>query len=564
MKKTMSSGLKDTACRLIRDAALAAAVALAGLSPAQALTVGETYTVVVSKVNADGSLTSLSSTSATADGNGRIAFDLSGLPDASQTHFILLEVKDSAGNVVRQGIAPAPGQSTTNQVGVNPLSDVQAAALRAVMTGNHTDDPLAAAFGLVFIRSDKIASSDIPGLTAIMATGILGSDGMEAFLTNHGVGANDLATFRDRLIYNPAAGSKDLSDYVAYFKRAVDSGTSDDLAKAGGIMADIIVDAGQAAGIDVQLLLGAFDAAGDATGLQAAMASLSSGFQNSIMAAVSGFSNRLSSIAMKTEYSTALAALGGSPALIARFNAAVQAFVTAQQAIDVQYGQYFMDPQAYLAAHGGTTEQQVQSAIDTAFQNAWNAFQASLRSTDAEIQAMLGKVATSLGGAMTASTLAAQGVGQERDFNGNTVNWPIPQTVAVSWVADVLNAGGSFAFTRDTAPVPTHMQAWLDSDYNPANGIDGRRHDFTAQMPASFAALMGLMEDVQILEETRRSIWQGSAQPTALQRQNARIGFATGLRRLAGLITGTTDGSAPITAAEKKALLRLMMQPSLD
>jgi len=552
-KKRIFEDIRHEAGRLIGGVALAVSLMLAGTVPAQALTVGETYTVVVSKVNADGTLTSLSSTSATADANGRIAFDLSGLPDASQAHFVLLEVKDGAGTVVRQGIAPAPGASSTNQVGVNPLSDVQATALRAVMTGNHTDDPLAAAFGLVFIRSDKIASTDIPGLRGIMATGILGTGGMEDFLSNNGVSASALATFKDRLVYNPDTGSKDLSDYVAYFKRAVDTATNDDLSKAGGIMADILVDAGRAAGIDVQLLLAAFDAAGDANGLQAAMNSISSGFQYSIMSAVSGFSNRLSSIAMKTEYSAALSTLGGNQTLIDRFNTAVQTFITAQQTIDVQYGQYFMDPQAYLAAHPGTTEQQIQSAIDSAYQSAWNTFQTSLQSTDAEIQTMLGKVATSMGGTVTAASLASQGIGKERDFTGTQVNWPIPQTVAVSWVADALNAGGGLQYVRDTAPIPAPMQAWMSA-----------RHDFTAQMPASFAALMGLMEDVQIIEETRHAIWQGQGQPTATQRQQARIDFANGLQRLASHISGTTDGSTAITVAQKKALLKLMMQPSLN
>jgi len=448
-------------------------------------------------------------------------------------------------------------------VGVNPLSDVQAAALRAAMTGNSTDDPLAAAFGLVFIRSQNIASGDIPGLRDMMATAILGTDGMEAFLLAHGVTQTALNTFKDRIVYNAASGTKDLSDYVAFFKQAVDNSNDNDLAKAGGIMADIMIDAGTAAGIDPQLLLGAFDAAGDATGLGAAMSSLSSGFQNSVNAAVSGFSTRIASVTLKTEYSAALATLGGSQALIDRFNSAVQAFVTAQQAIDTQYGQYFMDPQGYLTANPGVTEQQIQTALDNAFQNSWNTFQTAIQSSNSEITTMLTAVASTLGTSFTASMLASQGIGTERDFSGNTVNWPIPQTVAVSWVAGILNASGGFTYTRDTTAVPTNMQGWLDSDDDPNNGVDGQRHDFTTQMPASFAALMGLMEDVQIVEETRHAIWQGSGQPTAAQKQQARVDFTNNLDHLASLISGTTDGTSAISTAQKKALLKLMMEPSL-
>jgi len=515
----------------------------------------------VSQINSDGSVTSLSSTSATADSNGKISFDLSGLPTADQTHFVLLQVKDGNGSVVRQGIAPAPGAGDTNLVGVNPLSDVQADALRASMTDNSTDDPLAAAFGLVFIRSASLADSDIPGLSQMMATAIRGNDGMEAFLLNNGVTQAQLDTFKDRIIYNSAGNTKDLSDYIAYFKQAVDNGSDDELAKAGGIMADILMDAGAAAGIDPQLLMGAFDAAGDATGLNAAMASLSPGFQNSVMAAVSGFSSRIASVAIKKEYSEALSVLGGSQALIDRFNAGVQTFVDAQQQIDAQYGDYFMDPQAYLAANPGVTEQQIQQAIDAAFQSAWSSFQTAIRSTNSEISDLKTSVAAALN--VSVNSLPAD-LGQEYDFNGSMVNWPIPQTVAMTWVAGVLNAGGGLSYTRDSTPVPTHMQSWLDSDDNPANGVDGNRHDFTTMgLPPAFAAVMGLMEDVQIVENTRYAIWDGGAQPTAQQRQQARLDFISRLDAIAGNVGGTTDGSTAISSAQAKALVKLMMQPSL-
>jgi len=553
--------MKHKGRRLLTGVGLAVALSVGHVSPSLALTAGASYTVVVSQVNSDGTLTSLSSTATTADSNGKIAFTLTGLPDASQTHFVLLEIKDSSGNVVRQGIAPAPGPGATNQVGINPLSDVQAAALQAAMTGNSTDDPLAAAFGLVFIRSQNIGSGDINGIRDMMATAILGTDGMEAFLLTKGISQSALDTFKNRIVYNAATGTKDLSDYVAFFKQAVDSGNDDDLAKAGGLMGDILIDAGSAAGIDPQLLLAAFSAAGNATGLDTAMGSLSSNFQNSVNAAVNGFFSRLSSVVLKTEYSTALGTLGGSQALIDRFNAAVQTFVTAQQGIDTQYSGFFMDPAAY-AAGVSKTVQQIQTELDTAFQTAWSAFQAGIISNTSEINDMRAVVASSLG--LAASNPVILGIGTEVDFNGFAVNWPIPQTVAVSWIANILSAGGNFSYTRDTTSVPANMQSWLDSDDDNNNGIDGARHDFTAQMPASFAALMGLLEDVQIVEQTRFAIWDGGGQPTAAQKQQARLDFASNLDQVAGLISGTTDGTTVISTAQKKALLKLMMEPSLQ
>ncbi|MBI5039800.1 MAG: hypothetical protein HZB57_00870 [Gammaproteobacteria bacterium] len=549
--------------RVVTGVGMAVALALGNVSPAFALTAGADYTVVVSQINSDGSLTAVTSTSATADADGKIAFDFpSAMPTADDVHFILLQVEDSNGIVVRQGIAPAPGVGETNLVGVNPLSNVQADALRTVMTDNSTDDPLASAFGLVFIRSENLASSDIPGLSTMMATAIRGNDGMEAFMLANGVSASQLATFKDRIIYNTASDAVDMSDYIAFFKTAVDSDSESDLAEAGGLMGDILVDAAVAADIDPQLLLAAFDAAGDAQGLNAAMASISSGFQNSVMAAVSGFSTRISSVVIKKEYTDALATLGGNQTLIDRFNAGVLDFITAQRQVDTQYGDYFRDPDTYLAAHPGVTEQQLRQAIDSAFQNAWGDFEVAISSTNAEITTMKNKVAQALG--VNVGTLPPD-LGQKRDFDGNTVNWPIPQAVAMTWVADALIDGGGIGYTRDTTPIPAMMLNWLDSDNNPGNGTDGLRHDFTSQgMPASFAAIMGLMEDVQIVEHTRFEIYDNGNQPTAAERQQARLTFLGNLATLAGNISGTTDGTTVINADERKALIKLMMQPSLD
>ena len=557
----MFAHMKHNGHRVLVAAGLALVMAVGNAPSVMALTAGQDYTVELSQVNSDGSVTNLGSSSATADSNGKISFNFSSLPNANEIHFILMQIKDGSGNVVRQGIAPAPAPGETNLVGVNPLSNVQAEALRATMAANNSDDPLAMAFGLVFVRSENIVGSDIDGLSQMMATAIMGTGGMENFLLTNGVSQAELDTFKDRIVYNPAPGAKDMSDYIAYFKLAVDNDNSDDLAIASGLMADILIDAGTAAGIDPQLLMAAFDAAGDANGLDTIMASLSPGFQGSVMAAVNGFITRIGSVAVKKGYTEALSTLGGSDALIARFNTAVQDFINAQKQIDTQYGQYFMDPEGYLLANPGKTEQQVQQEIDNAFQTAWSNFQTGIRSTNAEISAMKTAVAAGLG--MPASSLPPD-LGQEYDFSGNPVNWPIPQTVAVTWVANILAAGGGINYTRDLTPVPSNMSNWLDSDDDPSNGIDGQRHDFLSQgIPADFAALMGLMEDVQIVENARYVIWDGGAQPTPAQRQQARLDFLNRLVTLAANITGTTDGSTMISAAEKEALIRLMMQPSL-
>ncbi|GMQ88516.1 MAG: hypothetical protein BMS9Abin08_1771 [Gammaproteobacteria bacterium] len=525
--------------------ALAATVLAFGFAaPAAALTAGQEYTVVLSKINSDGTVTSVSSTSATTDANGKLIFTLSNLPTAVDTNFVLLQVKDTAGTVVRQGIAPAPAEGSTNLVGINPLSDIQARALTASMQANNSDDPLGVAFGLVFVRSPNLQASDISILAQMMGTAIMGSDGMEAFLLSNGVSAAELATFKKKLVSNSAPGSKDMSDYIAFFKSAVDSGSDDDMAKAGGIMGDIFIDAGAAAGVDPTLLLTSFNAAGDAQGLDNLMMSLSSGFGTSVEQAVTGFFTRVAAVKLKREYSDALAALGGSQGLIDRFNTGVQTFVTAQQQIDVQNQDFFMDPEQFTEQQRQTRQQ----AIDAAFQATFDTFKSDIQVTDTERDAMRATIAAALN--IGVNTLPPD-VGLEFDFSGAQVNWSIPQTVAAIWVANNLIAGGDMSYTRDNTPIPNGM-GWLN-----------QRTDFVGQgMPASFAALMEISEDVMIIENARWEIYQ-NGQPTPAQEEQARLNYLSLVQSLIGNIGGTTNGSTAVNAAESEALVKLMQEPSL-
>lgn len=530
----------------------------AGFSPAWALTAGQSYSVVLSKINNDGTATAVSSTSAVADANGKIQFSLSNLPTTDSANFVLLEVKDANGTLVRQGIAPAPAPNDTNLVGINTLSNVQAKALLKTMQDNQTDDPMGAAFGLIFVRSPSMQDADISIMSQMMAVAILGGNGMEAFLLANGVSTAQLATFKQRLINNPDSGALDLVDYVKSFKDAVDNDNPDDLTKAGGLMGDIFMDAATSAGIDSTLILAAFDAAGSASGngttVQNLMLSVSPGFANSINQAVTSFFTRIAVVKLKKDYGDALTTLGGEQVLIDRFNTAITNFAAAQQAIDIQFAPLYDNPEQFTAAQ----RQQMQTDMDNAFNGAFNTLQSDIRSTDAEIADMISRVATATGD--TVANLTAQNVGKDYDFNGNLANWPIPQTLAVRWVADQLIAGGSLSYSRDTTPVPTSM-GWLDSDDDPSNGIDRQRHDFTVGIPPSFAALLGLIEDMQIIENTRYSDSGGGADPA--QEVQARVNFLARLDALAARIGGTTDGTTAIGAGAKRALLRLLQQLSL-
>ncbi len=385
--------------RMLSAMSLAVAIAIGSAGTASALTANENYTVVVYKVNSNGTTTSVSSTSATADVNGKISFNLTSLPTVDEANFMFIEVQDSVGTVVRRAFAPAPAEGETNAVGINTLSDVQAQAIQTSMSENATDDPLGVAFGLIFVKSPDLQSSDIAVLADMMGLAILGDTGMKQFLLDNGVSASKMALFQEKMVANDSANAKDMSDYMTFFKAAVDNSDDDEMAKAGSIMADIWMDAALAADIDPGLILAAFNAAGHAEDaentLDDLMSAISPGFAASIEQAVSGFFTRIAGSKLKTEYTDALTTLSASGSEVTRFNSAVQTFLSDQQAIDVQYSEFFMDPEAFVAS-SGQTMQQVQNAINQAFQTTWEAFQSNMQSSNAEIAAMQANVETAL------------------------------------------------------------------------------------------------------------------------------------------------------------------------
>ena len=539
------------------------------VQPVWALTSGETYTIALYKMNSDGTTTRVSSTSATADANGKISFDLSNIPTNPTTNFIVMTITDSNGTVVRKGFAPAPPENDTNFTGINNVSTSQTDAILQCGTLTGTDDPVLVAYGLVLTRSPGVSSSDIELIAQLGEGAILGTGGFEDFLLNNGVTADQLNTFKEKLVYNSDSDAKDLSDFTAKFKDAVDNDDNDAMAQAGGYMAEIFIDAAAAADIDTGLILAAHDAAGEVTYQPAyaqIVASMSSSVQKGMEQSMSSFFTRIAAMKVEADYTRALTTLNASGSQMTRYNTAVQTMISAFETIDATYSDYYMDPDTYIAEHS-TTNDAVQQAMGTAYNNAFNQFQTDIRSTDGEILTMKGNVASGLG--INVGDLPND-FGTFRDFNNNTVNWPIPQTVMVNWVASILGAGGELTYTRWTdaeLPVPDFM-SWL-------NGDTGTRTDFTQAPPgdpappASFSALQGLQEDLEIIENTRFHAIDNLG-PGATDKERkaaekaAQLTYQQHLADTVLKIGGTVDGSTTISYAQKKAMLLLLQQPSLN
>jgi len=541
-----------------------------------ALTPNAEYTITIQKLNSNGTVRDYSSTIAIADSNGKISFSFSGIPTHPGTNFVVIIITDSNGIVVRKGFAPAPHAGSTNLVGANSLSTSQTNAVLAAGTAAGTDDPIAVAFLLVLLRSSSATVNDATLLAQIGVSAIIGSSGFEGTLTSNGVTSAQLETFKNSLIYNATAGKKTIADLTASFKTAVDSNNDttavQEMQKAGGFMADVFMDAAEAAGIDLNLILAAHDAAGNVAGNAtntALMSQISSTVQQSIQQAMSSFFMRIASVKVKSEYIKALNALNASGTHVNTFTSAVTTLMAANQNIDATYGEYFMDPDGYVSSHG-TTHSAVQNAINTMFQTAFTTFQTNITSSDSDITTMKNNVAAAFG--ITVGQLPPD-FGQYYNFSGTAQNWPIPQVVMVNWLASIINAGGSLSYTRDTTPVPASMN-WLGScsdntyfDQGSCTGAGGTwtsgvRHTFSTPS-SSFNAYLGIQEDIQIIEFSRYSIYQ-SGQPTKEQETQVRLTFLTRLDSIVNNISGTTNGTAAITLDEKKAIVKMLMQPSMN
>jgi hypothetical protein len=553
-------------------------------SHAAPLTAGATYTITIQKMNSNGTVSDYSTTTATADANGKLSFTLSSMPTNTDCNFIVFILKDATGAVVRKGFVPAPPAGSTNELGINNLSTAQTNAILSAAGKIGTDDPIAFAYLITLLRSDGATAEDALLFADLGQYAIVGAGGFEDTLLNPpppttGVTASQLANFKSYLIYNPTAGKKTLAYLMAQFKNAIDNATTAEeakqiLQKAGGFMADVFMDAASSAGIDYTLILAAHDAAGEvAMDHQADIISqLTPNVASSMDQSMSAFFQRIAAIKVKGEYTKALNTLNASGAQVDSFNAAVNGMMTAMVQIDSDYADFYNDPQGYCTAQGKDFDT-VQGEVSNAYQTAFTDFQNAIAASNDDITAMKTNVTAAFG--ITLGQLPP-GFGTYVDFTGTPKNWPIPQVVMVNWMAlNVIATGGSLTYTRDTLAIPTHMEEWMGTCGNPAafNKTDCQaipavwtpgRHDYSVMTPStSFNAYLGLMEDIQIIENARYALYDGGNQPTRDEEKANKLTFQQRMGDAADRIGGTTDGTTAITDEQKDAIIKLLMQPSM-
>ncbi len=547
---------------------LAVVIVMTG-SKAHALTTGETYTITVEQVTSTGTTAALAATaSAVADSDGQVDFSLSGIPDNGTCNFLVLNIKDSGGSIVRRSIVPCPNSGEALPVGVSGLTNSQTEALLAALATAGTDDPIVAVFGYAIVRSSAISSSELSFMASLCNQGINNSGGFIDYLTTNGVSTSQIAAYRSSIIQRLANAA---SGYSKLIKDSVTATSSSDELNARGEAASklllVLVQAATSAGFPQDRVLEAFNAMGDvvvplmATGVT--NGDITAATKQTIDSSIGGGIQKLKADKDIEKYSAALTSLGASGSDVTNYQAAASTLMTAMETAFQTFEQVF---------DGGETDSEIQTAqtaMDTAMQTAFNQFMTDTASSNSRITTMIANIDSALG----TSTGLSVSEFQFYKSDGSTVNWPLTMVILTDWISSVVSGGGGLTYTRDTTAIPANdnwhgscsNSSYQDKDTCQNNSATwtSDRTDFGPSgqnIPASYATIFGIQEDIMILEMKRwydqNSAGQDMGQHGALEKA-----FATAVAGLASNISGTTDGSTAISTSQKDAIVTLLKSP---
>jgi hypothetical protein len=537
-----------------------------------ALTAREAYTVYIDAISSSGTVVNTGIiTRADADITGKISFNIgSGLPSRTSYNFLLITIKDSTGTTVRRALAPTPSSTSSTNLGISIVTDDQVDMLLAGMASAETDDPILVIFGLTMVRSASMTAGELSVIASVGIQGVRGSGGFVDYLTNtKGYSSATMTIFRNGIVNR-------LNRFSTLYKDSVDATTSsasaDKRGEAAALLMTILMESGTDASMNIDDILSALDAMGEIV-VPLFQAQVTAGnMRSSVLAALNssiGSSIQKANADRALEkYTRALITLNASASQVARYNTAATTLLNSMITAFKTFEQLFLDPSTQPSQ---ATITAAQTALNTTMETAFDQFIVDSASTNAEILTMR----TSLASAFSIPIgNIPPNMFMFSDRQGNSINWPIPMVASTEWVSSLVSAGGGLTYTRDTLAVPALM-AWLDSDDNPGNGINSTRHDFGAAnvngvagdekgLPTAMASLMGLREDIEIIEFTKYAAFNtanGDGEVTMAEHKAIVNTFATRLGGRASTLGGTTDGSTAISSAQKSALVTMQTSP---
>ncbi|MFH1782565.1 MAG: hypothetical protein ABH848_03000 [Candidatus Omnitrophota bacterium] len=547
------------------------------------LTAGGTYTITLEAIKSNGIPTSAANgdllnltTTAIADANKKIGFNISGIPDSSTYNFLVVTVKDAGGDTVRQSIIPAPSPGSSVNLGVSPMTYAQTQALLSAMSTAGSDDPIMVLFGGIIVRSGGFTGDDITHLGNIGRLAIKGPNGDDTsagfnwyLLNQAGISIAQMATFRSSIVTGLATYTSNLKDSVDVLSRAglTDEEKAEEARKergeAAALLSQILIDAASEADFDVGYITAAMKAAsdqvenylgGDGAGMnETAVSAMDSVMMANYM--------KLTAERVKRKYTDALTVLNASSEQITRYTNAINTLTNSLVAAFQSFEEAFEYEEA---SPDKDTIDTLYSEQQTACNAAFSQFMVDSASTCDEIDIMViameaGFVADISAGMLGTKTEVTDydndpdvdyeyydGVFAWQDMSVNKFNWPIPIVVSVQFVAD--NYGNTMTYTRDTIGLPkshwspilldgdpvrtdwgdSHTEGIADDLVSEGNGIAGDEQC----MPAGLAVLFGIREDIEIIIARK---WAGLAEAS-------RDMTLSGYNRLSASDKTTADG----------------------
>lgn len=185
-----------------------------------------------------------------------------------------------------------------------------------------------------------------------------------------------------------------------------------------------------------------------------------------------------------------------------------------------------------------------QSTLDSTMTSAFNTFISSTAASNARLSTMITNIETALGN----PGLGLSSSNFQFFTTSGQSNWPIMMVIPTDWLSSIKTAGGSLSYTVDTLAIPANLSGSL-----------GSRTDYSA-IPTPYRQLFEIQEDVMIREFKRFSD-SSSASGDMATMNTVEKAFSDGLQTIIGNIGGTTDGTTPISTAQKAALVELMKSP---
>jgi len=436
---------------------ICSAISLLFATSALALTPNAPYTVKLSTVSATGQLTQVASMPETADANGKVAFNFTGVPNNNSSRFLMLQIVDNNGATARQGMVAAPAPGGNVAMGVSEVTDKQAKAMLKTMADAQTTDPESAVMMLMtMVRSGAISDPDAQGFSP-MASGA--ANAFDTFMANNGVTPTQMAAFQANLLTA-------MQGYAAEIKQSVDASTPAAEASARGDaiahFMDAMVNAGANAGIPANLMHVAFDTAGAAAETAATSTTVNADVITAMKAQFrTGTQQRQMSAEMR-RYADSMPVMGATTAQTQQFTTARTQMGSAMVSAQENFEQMYADPTTFPST---ATISGNETAMLTTMQTAFNNFQSNsttgVAASSTDISTMLGTMATRMSGmggmmgGMNSGTLAGMGIGMMTTAPGSTTtqDWTVMMVATNNFVMPTL----AMSYTPSTTTLTTEL-----------------------------------------------------------------------------------------------------------